>query len=148
MIENKLMIRMNNHEDMMLSLQFLNIQFNVVAYFIKIHVIIDMKNQTKSRFETHDYSRFVHQSFDHHIDFRFWIHQFCDFNDAFNDNLRFKKFTNISLFFFFLRNRSRSDRIDMKLDDIFIWESFEEDLLSKQSKNDDFDQKKNDLNTF
>jgi hypothetical protein len=139
LIENKLMIRMNNYENMMSSLQSFNIQFNVVAYFIKIHVMINMKNQTKSRFETHDYFRLVHQSFDHHIDFRFWIHQFCDFDDVFNDNLRFKKFTNISLFLSFLRNWSRSDRINMKLDDIFIKESFEEDLLSKRNKNDDFD---------
>jgi hypothetical protein len=36
----------------------------------------------------------------------------------------------------------------MKLDDIFIKENFEEDLLSKQSKNNDFDQRKDDLNTF
>jgi hypothetical protein len=36
----------------------------------------------------------------------------------------------------------------MKLDDIFIKEDFEEDLLSKRDKDDDFDQKKNDLNTF
>jgi hypothetical protein len=142
------MIRMNNHEDMMSSLQFFNIQLNVIVYFIKIHVMIDMKNQTKSRFKTHDYFCFVHQSFDHYIDFRFWIHQFCDFDDAFNDNLRFKKFTNISLFLSFLRNRSRFDRIDIKLDDIFIWKSFEEDLLSKRDKNDDFDQRENDLSTL
>ncbi len=148
MIKNKLMIRMNNHENMMSSLQFFNIQFNVVAYFIKIHVMIDMKNQTKSRFETHDYLRFVHQFFDHHIDFRFWIHQLCDFNDVFNDNLRFKKFINISLFLSFLRNRSRSDRIDMKLDDIFIWKNFEEDFLNKRNKDDDFDQRKDDLSTL
>ncbi len=148
MIENKLMIRMNNHEDMMSSLQFFNIQLNVVAYLIKIHVMIRMKNQTKSRFETHDYFRFVHQSFDHHIDFRFWIHQFCDFDDVFNDNLRFRKFINISLFLFFLRNRSKSDRINMKLDDIFIKKNFEENLLNKRSKDDDFDQRKNDLSIF
>jgi hypothetical protein len=100
------------------------------------------------RLETHDYFRFVHQSFDDHIDFRFWIHQFCDSDDVLNDNLRFRKFTNISLFFSFLSNRSRSDRIDMKLDDIFIWENFEEDLLNKRNKDDDFDQKKNDLSTL
>ncbi len=60
-----------------------------------------MKNQTKSKLETHDYSRFVHQFSDHHINFRFWIHQFCNSDDVLNDNFRFKKFTNISLFFFF-----------------------------------------------
>jgi hypothetical protein len=36
----------------------------------------------------------------------------------------------------------------MKLDDIFIKKSFEEDFLSKRNKNDDFDQRKNDLNIF
>ncbi len=50
--------------------------------------------------------------------------------------------------FSFLRSRSRSDRIDMKLDDIFIKENFEEDLLSKRNEDDDFDQKKDDLSIF
>jgi hypothetical protein len=36
----------------------------------------------------------------------------------------------------------------MKLDDIFIKESFEEDLLSKRDKNDDFDQRKDNLSIF
>jgi hypothetical protein len=36
----------------------------------------------------------------------------------------------------------------MKLDDIFIKESFEEDLLNKRDKDDDFDQRKDDLSTF
>jgi hypothetical protein len=31
----------------------------------------------------------------------------------------------------------------MKLDDIFIKKNFEEDLLSKQDKDDNFDQRKN-----
>jgi hypothetical protein len=104
-----------------------------------------MKNQTKSRIETHDYSRLVHQSFDHHVDFRFRIHQFSDFNDFFNDNLCFKEFTNVSLFFSFLRDRSKSDEIDMKFDNVFVKKNFEEDFLSKRNKNDDFDQRKNDL---
>jgi hypothetical protein len=107
-----------------------------------------MKNQTKSRFETHNYSRLVHQFFDHHVNFRFLIHQFDDFDDIFNNDLCFKKFTNISLFFFFLRNRIRSDEIDMKFDNVFVKKNFEEDLLSKRNKDDDFDQKKDDLSTF
>jgi hypothetical protein len=110
--------------------------------------MIDMKNQTKSRFKTHDYLRFVHQFFDHHIDFYFWIHQFDDFDDVFNNDLCFKRFTNISLFFSFLRNRTKFDEIDMKFDNVFVRENFEKDLLSKRSKDDDFDQKKNDLSTF
>jgi hypothetical protein len=36
----------------------------------------------------------------------------------------------------------------MKLDDIFIKESFEEDFLSKRDKNDDFNQRKDNLNIF
>jgi hypothetical protein len=36
----------------------------------------------------------------------------------------------------------------MKFDNVFIKESFEEDLLNKRSKSDDFDQRKNDLNIF
>jgi hypothetical protein len=36
----------------------------------------------------------------------------------------------------------------MKLDDIFIKENFEEDLLSKRNKDDDFDQRKDDLSIF
>jgi hypothetical protein len=36
----------------------------------------------------------------------------------------------------------------MKLDDIFIKESFDENLLNKRDKDDDFDQRKNDLNIF
>jgi hypothetical protein len=139
---------MSNHENMMSSLQFFNIQLNVVAYFIKIHVMIDMKNQTKSRFEAHDYFRLIHQSFDHHIDFRFWIHQLDNSDDVFNSDLCFREFTNISLFFSSLRSRTRSDEIDMKFDNVFIKENFEEDLLSKRNKDDDFDQRKNDLSTF
>jgi hypothetical protein len=142
------MIRMNNHENIMSSFQSLNIQFNVVVYFIKIHVMIDMKNQTKSKFETHDYLRFIHQFFDHYIDFRFWIHQFDDFDDVFNNDLCFRKFTNISLFFSFLRNRTKFDEIDMKFNNVFVKENFEKDFLNKRNKNDDFDQRKNDLSIF
>jgi hypothetical protein len=104
-----------------------------------------MKNQTKSKFETHDNLRLVHQFFDYHVNFRFWIHQFDDFDDVLNNDLYFKKFTNISLFLFFLRNRSKFDEIDMKFDNVFVKENFEENLLNKQNKDDDFDQKKNDL---
>jgi hypothetical protein len=49
---------------------------------------------------------------------------------------------------FFLRNRSRSDEIDMKFDNVFVKENFEKDLLNKRSKDDDFDQRKNDLSIF
>ncbi len=142
------MIRMSNHENMMSSFQSFNIQLNVVAYFIKIHVMIDMKNQTKSRFEAHDYSRLVHQSVDHHIDFCFWIHQLDDFDDVFNNDFCFRKFTNISLFFSFLCSRTKSDEIDMKFDNVFVKENFEKDFLSKRDKNDDFDQRKEDLSIF
>jgi hypothetical protein len=107
-----------------------------------------MKDQTKSRFKTHDYLRFVHKSFDHHIYLRFRIHQIDDFNDFFNDNLYFKEFTNASLFFSFLRDRSRFDEVDMKFDNVFVKKDFEEDFLSKRNKDDDFDQRKNDLNIF
>jgi hypothetical protein len=148
LIENKLIIRMSNHEDVMSNLQFFNVQFDVVAHFIKVHVVINMKDQTKSRFKAHDYFHLVHQSFDDHINFRFWIHQFNDFDDVFNDNLCFKKFTNISLFLSFLPRRSRSDRIDMKYDNDVFRKNFREDFMSKWNKNDNFDQRKNDLSTF
>jgi hypothetical protein len=102
-------------------------------------IMLDMKNQTKSRFETHDYFYFVHQFFDHHFNFCFWIHQFDDFDDVLNNNLCFKKFINISLFFAFLRNRSKFDKIDIKFNNVFVKKNFEKDLLSKRDKNDDFD---------
>jgi hypothetical protein len=143
LIENELMIRMNNHENVMSSFQFFNVQLDVVAHFIKVHVVIDMKDQTKSRFATHDYLRLVHQSFDQHINFCFWIHQFDDSNNAFNDNFCFEKFTRISLFFFFLRDRSRSDQINVKLDDIFFKKDLENNLLNKLNKDDNLD-----LSTF
>ncbi len=50
--------------------------------------------------------------------------------------------------FFFLRDRSRFDQINIKLDDIFFKKSLEENLLSKRSKNNNFDQRKDDLSTF
>jgi hypothetical protein len=81
---------MSNHEDVMFNLQFFNVQFDVVTQFIKVHVVIDIRDLTKLRLETHDYFRFIHQFFDYHVNFRLRIHQFNDFNDFFNDNLCFR----------------------------------------------------------
>jgi hypothetical protein len=36
----------------------------------------------------------------------------------------------------------------MKFDNVFVKKSFEEDLLSKRDKDDDFDQRKDDLSIF
>jgi hypothetical protein len=36
----------------------------------------------------------------------------------------------------------------MKFDNVFVKENFEEDFLSKRDKDDDFNQRKNDLSTF
>jgi hypothetical protein len=36
----------------------------------------------------------------------------------------------------------------MKFDNVFVKKSFKEDFLNKQNKNNDFDQRKNDLNIF
>jgi hypothetical protein len=47
-----------------------------------------------------------------------------------------------------LRNRSKFNRIDVKLDNVLFNENFEEDFLSKRDKNDNFDQKKDDLSTL
>jgi hypothetical protein len=37
----------------------------------------------------------------------------------------------IIVFFFFWRNRSKFDEIDMKFNNVFVKENFEEDFLSK-----------------
>ncbi len=107
--------------------------------------MIDIKDQTKSRFETHDYSRLVHQFFDHHVYLRFRIHQFDDFDRALNDNFYFEEFTNISLFLSFLRSRSRFDRVDMKFDNVVFKKSLKEDFLCETNKDDDLDQEKDNL---
>jgi glutaredoxin-related protein len=52
------------------------------------------------------------------------------------------------LFFSFLCSRTKSDEIDMKFDNVFVKENFEKDFLSKRDKNDDFDQRKEDLSIF
>ncbi len=57
-----------------------------------------------------------------------------DLDDVLNDNLCFKKFINISLFFSFLRNRSKSDRIDMKFDTSSLKKNFEKIFWASEIK--------------
>ncbi len=54
----------------------------------------------------------------------------------------------MSLLVSFLRDRTKSEEIDINFDNVFFREDFQENLLSKRNKNDDFDDRKNDLNTL
>jgi hypothetical protein len=54
------MIDVNNNEDMMTRFHFFYVQFDIIADVVEVHVMLDVKDQAKTKIKTHSDVNFVH----------------------------------------------------------------------------------------